>query len=264
MPWEVDEYLNKAISQFVKQRYNWNDQIKKGFESDTKRIEELANLHIKCPELQPPVVPLNLGNGLYELRLNDLGNNINGQYFRYMFYTSIKVRIRKGNCTKTIDTITWQIDDNKTWYNCPSWTWNRIHANLGKSTIPTTTLINGLNQDSRDYTLDLTTGSGNNEKYINDDLKSIYFDTTNKLGVQEYEIVEVLVNYIKRPNRVFIGGYNHIDKHSTSLSEPIHCDLDDAFHDEIIKIAVNLASQDIQDQFGVQINGKKVLDDYTL
>ena len=85
MPWEIDEYLNKGISTFVKTRYSVSNKLKVGFETNQKRIDELSSLHIKSPELQPPIVPIDLGNGRYEVRLNNLGDNINGQYFRYLF-----------------------------------------------------------------------------------------------------------------------------------------------------------------------------------
>lgn len=261
MPWEVDEYLNKAISLFVKQRFNFQESVKRGFESDTKRIADLASLHIKSPELQPMLVPTHLGNGNYEVRLDDLGRGISGQFFRYLFVTSIKARIRKDDCVKTIDTIAWQIDDTKTWFNCPSWKWRRIHTNFGKSSVSTPP-VTPTSNDTPNFTMDLTSGSGASQMNINEQLTSVYFDTTNKLGQQEFELIGAYINYIKRPNRVFLGTYNHIDGQSTSSSEPIHCDVDDAFHDEIIRLAVNLAAQDIQDPGGIQVGAKKVQDDF--
>ena len=97
MPWEKDEFLNSAQWIFLEDRYQLS-KLRKGFEVDQKTISELSNLHIKSPELQPSVTPIILGNGRYEVRLNDLGNNINGQYFRYLFLTKATITIQKGNC----------------------------------------------------------------------------------------------------------------------------------------------------------------------
>ena len=90
---------------------------------------------------------------------------------------------------------------------------------------------------------------------------SLYLDTTDNMGVQQYNVVRAFISYIKYPNRVFIGGYDHIDKHSTSSTEPIHCDLDESFHDEIVRIAVNLSQSSVQDMQGYQISTKQVSDD---
>ena len=109
MPWEVDEYLNKGIWRFLKIRYGVFNELRQGFETNQKRISELASLHIKSPELQPEIIPIDLTNGRYELRLDNLGNDISGQFFRYLFLTDAVIKISKGNCTKSIGHSQWQI-----------------------------------------------------------------------------------------------------------------------------------------------------------
>jgi len=269
MPWEIDEYLNKAILAFIKSRYSMNDQIRRGFETDQSRIDALASLHIKSPQLQPPVIPTIASPGVYEVRLNTLGSNVSGQYFRYLFMTKLRVKIKKDNCEKTIDATNWQIDDGKTLYNMPSWNWGRVHANYGKSSFVSLPINSPNVADSMDYTANLITSvpnppGPNLPRLNNDELKSVYLDTTNKYGQQEFEIVEVYPSYIKRPNRVFIGGYNHIDMHSTSNSAPIHCDIDSAYHDEIINMAVEIAALDIQDMNSAQAKAQRNVQDFII
>lgn len=259
MPWEIDEYLNNAILQFVKSRYTFLPQVKRGFETDKGRIDALASLHIKSPEVQPAVIPNEVSPGVYELRLNSLGDNVSGQYFRYLFLTKLLILIRKDDCEKTIDATTWQIDDGKTHFNMPSWKWGRAHANFGKSTFVAIPPVNPNVGDSMDYTAILETG--NPARLNNDELKSIYIDTNNKYGVKEFDIVEAYPSYIKRPNRVFAGGYNHIDIHSSNTDNPVHCDIDSAFHDEIISIAIELASADIQDPTTTQVRNQRNKED---
>lgn len=262
MPWEIDEYLNKAITKFVKNRYGFNDQVKRGFETDQSRIQAVGSLHIKSPEVQPAVVIPMVSPGIYELRLNRLGENIAGQFFRLMYLTKLRVKIRKDDCDKTIDAAPWQIDDSKTLYTMPSWKWGRVHSNFGKSSFETIPSNNPNVADSMDYTANIVTGTPPNQRNNNDELKSVFLDTNDKYGEQAFEIVEVYPSYIKRPNRVFKGGYDHIDLHSSNIDNPVHCDIDSAFHDEIISIAVQLASADIQDQMGMQIHEKKVITDF--
>lgn len=249
MPWEIDEYLNGAIWKFIKDRYKINEG-RESFELNQYRMSELSNLHIKSPELQPAVTPLNLGGGRYEVRLNALGNNINGQYFRYLFLTKAEITIRKTPCpNKKITLDLYQTDDFKTYFNQPDWDWGVIHGMFGKSTFITlpVTPAPPVTTDSQDSTSSILTPTAGPilERYNNDQLQSLYLDTTDANGVSQFDVVNACISYIKYPNRVFIGGYNHIDKQSISTSLPIHCDIDEGFHQDIVEIAVKLASRDI-------------------
>jgi hypothetical protein len=244
-PWEIDEYLNSAIMEFLKIRYNFNDK-KNAFEVDQYRMSELSNLHIKSPELQPAVTPTSLGNGLYEVRLDSLGNNINGQYFRYLFLTKAVLTIQKNNCQKKIRLNLYQTDDFKTFFNQPDWDWGEVHAMFGKSTFVATPTASPVVNDSMDFTANLVTNPGLvTERFNNDQLQSLFIDTTDIDGVQQFTVVDACISYIKYPNRVFIGGYNHIDKHSTTATPQIQCDIDEAFHKDIVDLAVQMAMRDI-------------------
>lgn len=257
-PWEKDEYLNKAIWKFLKDRYKIDPRTKKGFETDQSRISQLATLHIKSPELQPAVEATKLDNGIYEVNLDLLGDDINGQFFRYLFLTNGYIKARKGNCETYIDITQWQSDDDVTIYTDSSWTWRRVTANFGKSTYNHPVIDqNVVRDDSNDTTALLDV----NNRYSNDKSMSLYFNTLTKYFEEEFEVLEVYLSYIKYPNRVFIGGYDHIDTLSRSDSPQIHCDIDDGFHDEIVRIAARLALGDIQDQLGLQIGLQKTLED---
>lgn len=217
---EKDSYLNRAIKKFTKDRYGTDNPKKFGFETNQERISNLMSLHIKYP-VQLPLTPINQSNGIYEIRLRDLT-------YPYLFLTSARVTITKDGCSKTIDHKNWQIDDRKNTFNEPNYEWGRVHVNFGKSTLSSTT---------------------------NEDLYSIYFDTTNYLGVQQFTISSVQLTYIKIPNRVCLGTYIHIDDKVTvapATTAVTQCDLPSDFHDEIVNIAVMLAYKDIQDQFGYQ------------
>lgn len=256
-PYEIDQYINKAIFIIFKERYKFDPKTRKGFESEQSRIDELKTLHVKSPELQPPVVPINLGNGLYELRLNSLGNNISGQYFRYFYFTKGRIKAKKNDCYKYIDITIPQTDDTFTTYSDASWKWRKVNGNFGRSTYVHPHIDMNSNNDSVDVTANLIT----NNQFHNDELSSLFLNVNDLNNIPQFEITNVEVSYLKYPNRVFFGGYNHVDGLSNSTSPPIHCDLDEGFHDEVIRKAVQLAREDLLDQLGTQISTVKTLAD---
>jgi hypothetical protein len=95
-PNEIDDYLNRAIQHFIDTRYETDNQKRFGFETNQVRIDELRNLHIKAPMVQPVIIPIDHGNGIYEIQLGTLAE-------RYLFLTKCELTIVKGNCYKTID-----------------------------------------------------------------------------------------------------------------------------------------------------------------
>jgi hypothetical protein len=114
-PNEIDDYLNRAISYFVEDTYKPDPRKKEGFETNQKKIEELRNLHIKSPMVQPVMIPIDHGNGIYEIMLGGLA-------YRYFLLTSCRITIVNNNCSKTVDHKNWQIDDKKTSLTDPSFT----------------------------------------------------------------------------------------------------------------------------------------------
>ncbi len=71
--------------------------------------------------------------------------------------------------------------------------------------------------------------------------KSIYLYTEG-----DFTISGVYVSYLKKPNIIFYGGYNHINGIYTTLTSPVDCDIDEKFHKDIINIAVNIAKQTLK------------------
>lgn len=250
-PVEIDAYLNKAIWVYLKERYSvLPDKPKRGFETDQMRISQLSSLHIKSPHLQPALQPIELQDGIYEVRLNELGNNINGQYFRYLFLTDGYLKAIREGCTKYIGLKHHQVDDGKTIYTSSDWTWRRVNYNFGKSTFVNDHLgIDGSDQ-SPDTTMDLVDDNNRNN---NDELSSLYLDTRNKYGEPQFTIEEVYLSYIKYPNRVFFGGYDHIDGMSKSDSPKVHCDFDEITCNDIVSIAVRLIQKDIQSDYNAML-----------
>lgn len=239
-PNEIDNYLNRAILEFIKDRYGFSTVSSRtkgggsttrnfgGFETNQERISNLMTLHIKSPNVQPAVSPVNNVDGIYEVRLSSLLN-------RYLFLTSAKVKISKDGCSKTVDHKNWQIDDMKNTFNEPNFDWGRVHVNFGLSSAASTN---------------------------NADLPSMYFDTTDYFGDQQFTVDEVHINYIKTPARVCLGTYKHIDDQSPDPTTAItNCDIDDSFHDEIVNIAIQMAFKDIQDSFGYQTSTQRVQSD---
>jgi len=218
IPVEKDEYLNKSIWYFLKSRYNI-DGNNKGFETNQDRITKLSNLHIKSPELQSGLVPT-LINGINKIELKDLK-------FEYLFLTKASVDIKKSNCTKNrVRVKLTQTDDLNLLYSSPSFDWNIVNGQFGKVESGTT---------------------------LNAEKSALYLYTEDGSTIDK-----VYIDYIKYPNRVFFGGYDHIDGQSNSTDPKINCDIDAGFHDEIVRQAVLFAIEDLGDVQGVQIKQKQI------
>lgn len=264
-PWEIDSFLNRAIFLFLISRYDISKSTKRGFETDQKRISDLSSLHIKSPELQPYITPVLIAPGRYEINVSTLGNNINNSYYRYMFLTKAIVEMEKNNCTKLCEVNLYQIDDRKNTYNEPSWNWCRTLGNFGRSTYPVSTVdVPATSQNNPYYNQNLeliTPGAPDLHDLLNDRIQSFYLDTTDTNGVSQYTVNKVYISYIKYPNRVFFGGYDHIDGLVDSSAQQIHCDLNDLVHPEVIRLAVGLARKDLQDQAGIQTSAQLIAQD---
>lgn len=251
-PVEIDSYLNNAQWIILNNRYFPKKKGDKGFEFDQKRISDLSNLHIKSPELQPGIVPVQSSTepGKYELKLNLLGKS--GFLFRYLFLTKADVSITANGCTKICKLDIIRSNEYNTKFTEPNFYWGRVIGNFGRSSEIVTN--NGFTQ-----TDDI--GGPSASSYINDRLQSLYLDTRNYAGTPQFTINMVYPSYLKYPNRIFVGGYDHIDGKSTAGSPPIHSDLDDSLHPEIVRLAVQLSRQSTQDQLGFQMNAPTLVQD---
>lgn len=258
-PYEIDNYLNKAIIEFIKDNYSFNYSIRKGFETDQVRISKLSSLLVKSPELQGAIAPVDLGNGLYELNLDSLGNNLTGNndYVRYMFYVD-----GYANCLKICNNVStnkkiklyiYRHDELSNFYNQSSWYWGKLKASFGKSKTKAFSSLD-IESNNNDQLLDLEP----NNKYSNDSLSSIFLNTNNSSNEQEFIIDSVEVSYIKYPNKVYFGGYEHIDGRNIDLNKQIHCDIDDVFHQEIVQQAVLLAANDMTNIANIQLRNSQV------
>lgn len=249
--WEIDAYLNKAIWIYLKDRYGIiPEQSKRGFETDQMRITQLSNLHVKSPQVQPPITPKLISDGIYEINLNELGNNIEGQYFRYLFLTDGVVKAKKGNCTKYMSMNHNQVDDSFTIYTEANWTWRRVNYNFGKSTKTNKHNLPTGSKQHPDTTMSLVDTA---PRFNNDELSSLYLDTRNKYGEPQFNIDKVLISYIKYPNRVFSGGYDHVDGMSKANDPQIHCDFDEITCQDIVSIAVRLTQKDIISDYNAML-----------
>jgi len=251
--WEIDQYLNMAIRLKFIEKYVPSKLNKNSFESVQKRISELETLHIKSPEKQPGLVPFNLGGGRYELMMDSLGNNVNTEYYRVAFPTKIYLDISKNGCvSKMIEGQIVEIDDRKTKYTEPSFKWKRASCNFGMSTykFPHTTSSIG----DPDFTINLFPSS----RFNHDKLNSLYIDTNDMNNVSQFKVDKVYVSYLRYPNRVFSGGYDHIDQYSNDTDAQIHCDLPEWLHSEIIRSAVKLAKTASLNQLGFQLDSEQV------
>jgi hypothetical protein len=192
---------------------------KEGFETNQEKIAELSNLHILSPNEQPALTPTSIGNNRYEIKLEE-GTIL----YEYYVITKVDVDITEGSCSKTnIRTRFVQTDDVLNFYTKPSFKWKRVPIEYGKSS------------DGTDNT-------------------SLYFLTD---GV--FSIDDAYISYLKKPARVCLGNYKHIDDTSSSTTTTqTNCDIDSDFHHEIVRQAVLLAQVDMRDAQGVKLKQTQI------
>ena len=215
LPAQKDSYLNKAIHIWCKARYGIHQD--RGFETDQERISNLANLHIKSPELQPAIVPI-LTNGIYEVELSTT-NNLT---YQYLFLTRIRAEIKDDTCTKTTDNLKpHQTDDTFNTFTKPSLKWGRVPVRFGKSS-----------QTSTEQSVYLETDGFTVEKVYLD-----YIKTPNTVFSDGYTHI----------NGTLTDSGTLFDINS------VNCDIDESFHHEIVSLAVEEVRSDLSDIQGTQL-----------
>lgn len=212
--WEVDWFLNDAIQVFLNQVVGGNNIRLTGFEGEQRRIDDVRTLVIKSPSsLQPELTPLTINSNLYELPLASLN-------FDYYQLIRLRVDISKTGCSnKNIGVTQVQHDDLDeallSPFNRPSFVWGDVLTVYGASTNNTTE-------------------------------GSLFFYT------DDFSVISVYPEYIKRPNRVWVGTYNSLDdKYIIGVNPPppqttVECDLPETTHPRIVDLAVDIATGVIQ------------------
>ena len=214
---ERDWILDYATGIFVKQRLGINNNKQQGFEVTTKRIDDLRSLHKKEFE----IIPILYKTNLYEAPLNNITNPKDSTILKdYWFTTRLRADISKGTCTKNIGIGPVQTDDlnNSLKYSFykPSFDWERVLVTF--------------NDDSLD---------NNNPDEI---LGSIFIHTDS------FEVSKLYIDYIKKPNRVWLGTYNSLNgKLIAGTDNPIQSDLPEHTHEELTSLAAKLAQELISD-----------------
>jgi hypothetical protein len=234
---QKDWLINEAIWVYLKTSYGITNPQRVGFEVTEQRIQDLKNLHIKSPNPQPALTPINLGSGQFEADLS-------GLRYEHLYVTRLRADISKGNCTKNVNIDTTQTDDLNDAlldpFNKPRFESGDLLGVYGKSNNASTTTNN-------------LYGAGS---------LFLYTDST-------FNVDNVYVDYLKYPNRVWLGTYdltndlrtksvNNTYVYQSGTDGPVHCDLNAHTHNEIIDIAVMLASQLIEDPNLIQLNRFKI------
>ena len=214
---EKDWILNYAIDVFVKQRYGVTNNKQLGLETTQKRIDDLKSLHKKEYEITTTLYKPNL----YEANLSQITKpNTSTITDDYWFCTRLRADIKKGSCIKNTGVSTVQTDDLNTallykLYS-PNFNWGKVLATFN------------LSSDATDSSIFLYT--------------------------KDFEVLKLYIDYIKKPNRVWIGTYDSLDGSlTTGVDAPINCDLPDSTHEEITTLASSLAMGVISDPNFIQM-----------
>lgn len=222
-PWEIDWIINEAIKIFTKQRYGINNIRQKGFESIQKRRDDLRTLQIKSPTTkQPGLAPIRRNGDVYEFRISDLS-------FPYWFLTRATVEAEKGSCTKVFKRVFIAEHDDLTdalnykFYK-PDFDWGRA----------------------------VVVEARTDETDRNDGSFYVY-------GAPDFEITTLYPEYIKKPDPVWIGGYDSLDGvYRAGIDSPKMTDLPEHTHNEIIDTAVLECSRIIESPNFYQLKEAKL------
>lgn len=222
-PAEIDEILNKAQDIWVEQTYSAYNSKQVGFEMTQQRMDDLSHLVIKCPSnLQNILSPvLTLVKGIYVFDLKDLN-------FDYLHYIRGVANLRRGsdNCTTDAEILIVQHDDInrllKDTFKKPSFEWGRVLGTFGRASANAA------------------------------DLSSLYIYAAN-----DFVIDSICVEYIKKPDRVSIGGYNDING---NLKSTVEFELPHYVVLQIVDLAVREAQRILLDPEGFQMYGNLVND----
>lgn len=235
-PAQIDWLLREAQWVWLKNTYGFSKSMKSGFEVTEGRIQDLKALHIKSPEDQPSIPAFIVDTDIYLSRLENLEHD-------HLFTTRVKAKIRQNNCEKTVGVSIVQTDDLNDAivdpFNRPNFRFGRVLAVYGRTSNGGSSAIHR---------------NGNGTLY---------------LYSKDFEILEVYIDYIKYPNRMWVGTYNLTDnllpKNASNAyiyqvgDTPIDCEFNSHTHNEIVDIAVYLASTSIEDPNLVKLKQNKLL-----
>lgn len=235
---QKDWLLHEAHWVFLKRNYGLSNPTREGFEVTEHRIQDLKNIHIKSPNPQVALVPTLLSTGYYEVNLGNLT-------FEHFVTTRLRAKISMGVCEKIVSITVVQTDDlndsMKDPFNKPSWTNETVLATYGRSVTPQVSIYN-------------PEGTG-----------SLYLSTDGT-----YTLDEVYVDYIKHPNRIWVGTYDLTDNlrpkdafntyvYQAGVDTEVSSDLNVHVHPEIVDIAVALASEMIEDPNLTRLKQQKTI-----
>jgi hypothetical protein len=223
---QKDWLLNEAQWVWLKNNYGITQINRGAFEVTEHRIQDLKNLHIKSPSPQPGIATTVLSTSVYEVPLNLLD-------YEFLFTTRIRALITKGNCSKEVPVSQVQTDDLNDAltdpFNRPNFITGDVLCVFGKSTTNTATDLN-------------PQGTGS---------LFLYTDGT-------FTVDTVYIEYIKYPNRMWFGNYDITSDlrpktisnsyvYQAGVDPPVNCELNSHVHNEIVDLAVHIASQLIED-----------------
>jgi|DEB0MinimDraft_4_1074332.scaffolds.fasta_scaffold15767_2 hypothetical protein len=204
-PAQIDHYLNLAQDLEVDYRLSKYNSKQEGFEASSKRIEDINILLVKSPtDIQPAITPVE-------------GLDIYGTYYYfnlssleqdYLQLTNIRACIYKSGCPEKFINLKPLQDDD-------------------------------LNTVMSDYHLkpDYAWGIGYYSINPFGDEQSLFAYTGG-----EYSIHSLYPHYIRKPKRIYIGGYNSLDGTTTVTN----CELT-RIHQQICDRAVALIKEHILD-----------------
>jgi hypothetical protein len=238
-PAQIDWALNNGIQYYLDDTYDIDPQkpYRNGFEMTERRFQGLKGLHIKSPEQQAPLTATAIDSTTYYVELENLA-------FEHLWTTRVRAVITDENCTKTVGVSIVETDDLTDAVVDP---FNRPNTRFGKAL--------GVYGRTRNGSSSINHFAGNGTLYI-------YTDGA--------VVSDVYIDYIKYPNRVWIGTYDLTDDlapksasnnyvYQAGVDNPVNCDLNVQTHSKIVDHAVFLLSEGIEDPNLIRLKQMRTL-----
>lgn len=249
---EVDWYLNEAQDIFIKQRYGVTNNKKEGFEVTQKRIDDLRMLVVKGFLPSPPTIS-NTDTNAYEVCLPE----------NYLFLIRSKVNIHKTGCTPKQDVGVLQVQHDdlnniiQDPFYSPSFEWEEVPAvfaeadNVSYSACCEPTASNfdsgcATNPNCTCDPISCLMGGPTPEPPSVGCLYGRFIMYTDGTFI----IQQAKLDYLRYPVRMSYGGgvdpvNSYVYPNGATAALLVSCELPVHTHHEIVDLAVQIASGDL-------------------
>lgn len=216
--WEIDQFLNNAV-QIMRERMH-------PIEGNVQQVDFTGFLTVTAPERQPAVVPTQIVDGKYEIKLSDLA-------YSYLHYKQLSINQGCGYFGVSMEGLGRLNDIRKDYLMKPSLKWKRAYGYVAKD-------------DGSNKSIFIHCEPGTQiESVLIDyviDPKPVFFG--------KYDTIEYLTCLDRNA-----GNCN---QYKSASSAPQDLEMDETYANMVVDYAVSEAMRVIQDRSGFELSSEKL------